>query len=286
MPEKHHQPPEESALSIVPFEDKGVRRIWDKPAEKWLFAVVDLVGVLTESKSPSAYWRKLKQRLKEEGNETVTNCHTLKLEAADGKMRSTDVADVETMLRIVQSVPSPKAEPIKQWLAKVGAERIEEFKDPEKAIHRAVATYAVKGYDDDWINRRLRTIEVRNELTREWHKRGVTDSRAFALLTNKVYVGWSGMTSREYKDLKGLTDENLRDHMTTLELVLNMLAEASTTEIARTADAQGIIPNRDAAEKGGGIAGEARKRLEETTKKSVISPSNYLPKPSDRKGLN
>lgn len=276
--------PEES-LSIVPFEDKGVRRVWDKDAEKWYFSVVDIIGVLSQSADPRNYWKVLKNRLKKEGSEVVTKCNRLKLKSSDGKRYLTDVADVETTLRLIQSVPSPKAEPIKQWLAKVGAERIEEFKDPEKAIHRAVATYSAKGHDDEWIGRRLRSIEVRNELTREWHKRGVENGLAFAMLTNKVYRGWSGMTSREYKDFKGLTDENLRDHMTTLELVLNMLAEASTAEIARTTDAQGVRQNGKAAEKGGAIAGETRERLEQTTEKSVISTSNHLPNSVERKQL-
>lgn len=283
---KKHLPDADKGLSVVPFEDKGVRRLWDKEAEKWLFAVADVIGVLTQSKNPTVYWRVLKKRLiSEGGKETVTKCNGLKLRAPDGKMRLTDVADVEVLLRIIQSVPSPKAEPLKQWLAKVGYERIEEIKDPEKAIHRAVGIYVQKGYDDEWIGRRLRTIEVRNELTREWQKRGVNGGKEFAILTNDVYQGWSGMTSREYKDLKGLTDENLRDHMSSLELVLNMLAEASTTEIARTSDAQGLDKNREAANKGSTIAGGARAELERTTGKPVITNQNHLPKALDKKRL-
>lgn len=285
MPEPLQKSPDEG-LTIIPLEDKTVRRIWDKENEKWLFAVVDLIAVLTKSKNPAVYWRVLKQRLSKEGsNETVTNCNGLKLRSTDGKMRITDVADVQAMFRIIQSVPSPKAEPIKLWLAKVGSERIEEFKDPEKAIHRAVATYAAKGRDETWINQRLRSIEGRHEITTEWKKRGINDSREFALLTNLVYVGWSGMTSREYKEFKGLKDENLRDHMTTLELVLNMLAEATTAEIARTTDAQGMEGNSVAAQRGGKIAGDTRQQIEEQTKKPIISRSNYLAQSPKRKRL-
>lgn len=272
--------------SIVLFEDKAVRRIWDKEAEKWRLAVVDIIALLTGSKNPNVYWRVLKSRLVKEGaKETVTNCNGLKMRAPDGKMRVTDTADPETALRIVQAIPSPKAEPVKRWLARVGYERIEETKDPEKAIHRAVAVYAAKGRDEEWIGRRLRSIEVRNELTREWQKRGI-EGTEFGILTNDVYQAWAGMTSREYRDFKHLTDENLRDHMTPLELVLNMLAESATAEIARTENSQGFIENRGAANKGGAIAGTARKNIEETTKKPIVSPTNQLPKPPEPKRLN
>jgi len=272
--------------SVVLFENQGVRRIWDKATETWRFAVVDVVRLLSGSKNPSVYWRVLKNRLsKEGGKETVTNCNGLKMRAPDGKMRLTDVADTETILRIVQAIPSPNAEPVKRWLAWVGYERIEETKDPEKAIHRAIGTYAARGFDDEWIGRRLKSIKVRNELTREWKKRGIRGAIDFAILTNDVYIAWAGMTSREYKDFKKLTDENLRDHMSELELVLNMLAESATAEITRSTDAQGVSENRTAANKGGSVAGTARKNIENTTKKPIITPKNNLPKPSDSKRL-
>lgn len=286
MPNKPTEDGEEKGVNIVPFEDKGVRRVWDAGKELWYFAVADILAVLTKSKNPAVYWRVLKQRLVKEGSEqTVTNCNGLKMRAADGKMRVTDVADTETMLRIIQSVPSPNAEPLKRWLAKVGFERIEEIKDPEKAIHRAVATYAQKGYNDEWIGRRLRSIEIRNELTREWNKRGVANGKEFAILTNEVYAGWAGMTSRDYRELKGLKDQNLRDHMSSLELVLTMLAEATTAEIARTSDAQGFDQNQTAAQKGGRIAGGTRNEIERTTGKNVISKDNHLPTDTDKKSL-
>ena len=211
------------------FEDKRIRTAWDEEKEEWFFSVVDVIAVLTDSKDPAAYWRKLKQRMREEGNETVTNCHGLKMTAADGKKRLTDVADTEQLLRIIQSIPSPKAEPFKMWLAQVGRERIEETIDPELTIERALETYQRKGYSREWINQRLQAIQVRKELTDEWDARGVQQGIEYAILTDEISRAWSGMTTRQYKRLKGLKKENLRDNMTTLELVLNMLAEATTT---------------------------------------------------------
>ena len=215
------------------FEDKRIRTAWDEENEEWYFSIVDAVSVLTDSKDPQAYWRKLKQRLISEGNETVTNCHGLKMTAADGKKRLTDVADTEQLLRLIQSIPSPKAEPFKLWLAQVGRERIEETIDPEITIERALETYLKKGYTREWINQRLQAIQVRKELTDEWDARGVQKGKEYAILTDEISRAWSGMSTRQYKNLKGLKKENLRDNMTTLELVLNMLAEATTTEISK-----------------------------------------------------
>ena len=215
------------------FEDKRIRTAWNEETEEWYFSVVDVVSVLTDSADGRKYWNKLKQRLKEEGNETVTNCHQLKMTAADGKKRLTDVADTEQLLRIVQSIPSPKAEPFKMWLAQVGRERIEETIDPELTINRALETYLKKGYTREWINQRLQAIQVRKELTDEWDKHGVQKGIEYAILTDEITKAWSGMTTRKYKNLKGLTKENLRDNMSTLQLVLNMLAEATTTELSK-----------------------------------------------------
>ena len=211
------------------FEDQPIRSAWDAVREEWYFSVVDVVAALTDSRDPAAYWRKLKQRLRDEGNETVTNCHGLKMTAADGKKRLTDVADTEHLLRIIQSIPSPKAEPFKLWLAQVGRERIDETIDPEQAIDRALETYLKKGYSEEWVHQRLLSIRIRNELTDEWQKRGVQKGREYAILTDEISKAWSGMTTRQYKGYKGLKKENLRDNMSDLELVLNMLAEASTT---------------------------------------------------------
>ena len=219
--------------SIQLYEDQPIRTAWDEEEEEWYFSIVDVVGVLTESVDAIAYWRKLKQRLKEEGNETVTNCHGLKMTAADGKKRLTDVANTEQLLRIIQSIPSKKAEPFKVWLAQVGRERIEEVIDPELTIERALETYAKKGYSREWINQRLQAIQVRKELTDEWEKRGVKKGSEYAILTDEITKAWSGMTTRQYKNLKRLKKENLRDNMSTLELVLNMLAEATTAEISK-----------------------------------------------------
>jgi len=283
--EEKHSLNDEHALSIVHFEDKDVRRFWDKEEEKWFISVIDVVGAITGSSVPKRYWTDLKAKLKAEGFELYDKIVQLKFTAKDGKKYATDCTDTETMLRLVQSVPSPNAEPLRQWLARVGYERIEETNDPEKAIDRAMTTYLRKGRSPEWVNQRLRTIEVRKELTQEWNNRGVKDGKDYAELTDILTAGWSGMRTKEYKSLKGLKGQNLRDHMSTLELVLNMLAEASTTEIARTADAQGIDENRDAAVKGGSIAGSARSQIEKTTGKPVITSANHLTKPTERTGL-
>jgi hypothetical protein len=234
--------------SLRLFENQNIRSHWDAERELWFFSIVDVVAVLTESTDPSAYWRKLKQRLKAEGNETVTNCHGLKMTATDGKSRLTDVADTEQLLRLIQSIPSPKAEPFKQWLARVGYERIEETDDPELALDRAMETYLKKGYSRDWINQRLKSIEVRKELTDEWEDRGIQKGREFAILTDEITKAWTGLSTREYKQLKSLKKENLRDHMTNMELVLNMLAEATTTEISRQKQPEGFTENQTIAQ--------------------------------------
>jgi len=256
------------------FGEKQVRSVWDEERDLWFFSIVDVVGVLTDSPDPSAYWRKLKQRLQAEGNQTVTNCHGLKMTAADGKSRLTDVADTEQLLRLVQSIPSPKAEPVKQWLARVGYERIEETDDPELALDRAMQTYLRKGYSTAWINQRLKSIEVRKELTAEWERRGVKQGGEFAILTDEISEAWSGLKTRDYKRLKALKTENLRDHMTNLGLVLNMLAEATTTEISHELKPGGMEANRKVARKGGAIAGNARKEIEATTRKKIVSGTN------------
>ena len=256
------------------FNNETIRTVWDKEDEKYYISVVDIVGVISESKDGRKYWNKLKQRLKEEGNETVTNCHQLKMKAADGKMRLTDVADTEQLLRIVQSIPSPKAEPFKLWLAQVGRERIEETIDPELTIERALETYLKKGYTREWINQRLQAIQVRKELTDEWDARGVQKGVEYAILTDEITKAWSGMTTRKYKNLKGLTKENLRDNMSTLELVLNMLAEATTTELSKAHNPQTFEENREIAKRGGKYAGNARKEIEEDTGKPVITSKN------------
>lgn len=262
------------ADNIELFENKEIRTAWDNEKEEWYFAIVDVIAVLTESNDPAAYWRKLKQRLKIEGNETVTNCHGLKMTAKDGKSRMTDVADTEQLLRLIQSIPSKKAEPFKLWLAQVGRERIEETIDPELAIDRAVETYQKKGYSEDWIHQRLLAIRIRNELTDEWQKRGVEKGREYAILTDEITKAWSGMNTRQYKNLKGLKKENLRDNMSDLELVLTMLAEASTKEISETEKPQTFEENRIVANRGGKIAGDARKSIETQTGKSVITSKN------------
>ncbi|MEA3495577.1 MAG: Bro-N domain-containing protein [Bacteroidota bacterium] len=262
----------ETAIKL--FQDQRVRVEWDNKQEKWYFSIVDIISVLTKSVNPQAYWRKLKERLKKEGNETVTNCHGLKMKAVDGKMRMTDVADTEQLLRLIQSIPSPNAEPFKVWLAKVGYERIEETEDPEKAFERAMETYLKKGYSTNWINQRLKSIEVRKDLTDEWEERGVKKGLEFAILTDEITKAWSGMTTREYKDLKDLKKENLRDNMTNLELVLNMLAEATTTEISKEKKPKTLLENRKIAKQGGTIAGNTRKEIEEKTGKNVIAPLN------------
>lgn len=256
------------------FQDKKIRTKWDSNIEDYYFSVIDVIAVLTESKNPSQYWRTLKSRLKEEGNESVTNCNRLKLPAADGKMRLTDVANTKELLRIIQSVPSPKAEPFKQWLAQLGKERLEEIADPEQAIERAIQTYRNKGYSNEWITQRLRSIEIRKDLTHEWHKSGIKEGIEYAILTDDISKAWSGMSTREYKDYKNLRKESLRDNMTNTELVLNMLAEVSTTEISRNEKPQGLDKSRGVAKRGGSIAGNARKDLEKQLGKKVITKSN------------
>jgi hypothetical protein len=258
------------------YEDKRIRTAWDVEKEEWYFSIVDVVGVLTDSKDPTAYWRKLKQRLKDEGNQTVTNCHGLKMTAADGKKRLTDVADTEQLLRIIQSIPSPKAEPFKLWLAQVGAERIDETIDPELTIDRALETYSKKGYSPEWINQRLRTIQARKELTDEWQSHGVEQGREYAILTDEITRAWSGMSTRQYKNLKGLKKENLRDNMSTLELALNMLAEATTTEITKVSNPQGFAENQTVAQQGGAVAGNARKEIEQRTGRPVVTSQNAV----------
>ena len=256
------------------FENQPIRTAWDEELEEWYFSIIDVVAVLTESKDANAYWRKLKQRLIQEGNETVTNCHAFKMKAADGKKRMTDVANTEQLLRIIQSIPSKKAEPFKLWLAQVGRDRIEEIIDPELTIERALETYAKKGYPADWINQRLQTIRARKELTDEWQSHGVQKGKEYAILTDEVTKAWSGMSTRQYKNYKGLKKENLRDNMSTLELALNMLAEATTTELTKVQNPYGLEENRSVAKTGGKIAGEARTRIEEETGNPVITNQN------------
>ena len=258
------------------YENKEIRSAWDEEKEEWYFSIVDVVGVLTESENPQVYWRVLKKRLKEEGNETVTNCNGLKMKAADGKMRLTDVADMQGIFRIIQSIPSPKAEPFKLWLAEVGKERIDEIIDPELTIDRALETYLKKGYTREWINQRLQAIQVRKELTDAWDDHGIEKGIEYAILTDEITKAWSGMTTRKYKDLKGLKKENLRDNMTTLEIVLNMLAEATTTELTKTTNPQGLEENKKVAKEGGSVAGNARKEIEQKTGKPVITSKNAI----------
>jgi hypothetical protein len=268
----------ENRNAIQLFEDQPIRAAWDEEKEEWFFSIVDVVGVLTDqpdTRHASTYWAVMKNRLKEEGaDQLLTNCKQLKMTAADGKKRMTDVADTEQLLRIIQSIPSPKAEPFKLWLAQVGRERIEETIDPELAIDRALETYLKKGYTREWINQRLQAIQVRKELTDEWQDRGVQKGVEYAILTDEITRAWSGMSTRQYKRLKGLKKENLRDNMTTTELVLNMLAETSTTDISKTEQPQSFSENMDVARKGGEVAGIARKALEERTGKPVITAKN------------
>lgn len=259
---------------LMKFENKQVRSHWDAEEEKWYFSNVDVIAVLTDSVDPTAYWRKLKQRLKAEGNETVTNCHALKMRAADGKMRMTDVADTEQLLRLIQSVPSPKAEPFKQWLAKVGSQRLDQIQDPELSIQQALQDYRRLDYSDDWINQRLKSIEIRKELTDEWQRTGITDNKDFAVLTNILTKTWSGKTVKEYKQHKGLKKQNLRDNMTSTELILNMLAEASTKDISQANNPNTFDQSMTIAKQGGNVAKVAREELERQTGKSVISSDN------------
>ena len=261
-----------SAIKL--FETKQVRSLWDAELEVWFFSIVDVVGILTDSPNARKYWSVLKTRLKKEGNQLATDCSQLKMQSADGKYYLTDVADTEQLLRLIQSIPSPKAEPFKQWLARVGYERIEEMDDPELAFDRAMGTYLKKGYTKEWINQRLKSIEVRKDLTDEWENRGVQKGQEFAILTDEITKAWSGLSTRQYKQVKGLKKEGLRDNMTNLELVLNMLAEATTTEISREKQPEGLEQNRVIAKQGGTIAGNTRKEIEEKTGKPVVSSKN------------
>lgn len=258
-------------FAIQLFEGKRVRIVWDAEQEKYYFSVVDIVQVLTNSADATAYWRKLKQRLKAEGNETVTNCHALKLPAADGKKRLTDMADLQGIFRLIQSVPSKKAEPVKQWLAKLGKQRIDQMIDPELTFQMAVEDYRRQGYSDKWINERMRSIEMRKELTDEWHRAGITEQKDFAILTNVLTQAWSGMTTGEYKRHKGLTKENLRDNMTNVELALNTLAEVTATEISRQRNPKGMAQSSQTAKEGGEVARNARADIESRLGHSVIS---------------
>ena len=272
--------------SLKLFESKKIRSHWDAEKEQWYFAIADVIAILTDSPNPQVYWRVLKKRLKDEGNESVTNCNALKMEAPDGKQRLTDVADTEQLLRLIQSIPSPKAEPFKQWLAKTGYERIEEIQDPEKSIDRAMENYLKLGYSNEWINQRLKSIEVRKELTDEWENRGVKKGQEFATLTDIITQAWSGKTVRNYKQHKELKKENLRDNMTNLELVLNMLAEATTTEISKEKKPANFDDNKKIARQGGTIAGNTRKAIEAKTGKKVVSSQNAKAlKENKRKGL-
>ena len=263
--------------SIVLFHEKQVRRHWDGEKELWFFSIVDVIGVLSDQKTHQGarnYWKVLKHRLEKEGNETVTNCNRLKMLAEDGKMRITDVADTETLLRLVQSIPSPKAEPFKLWLAKVGYERMEETEDPELAFDRAMRTYLKKGYSREWINQRLKSIEIRKELTDEWSKRGMKEGLEYAILTDEITKAWAEKSVKQYKNFKGLKKQNLRDNMTNLELVLNMLAEASTVEISKKQKPEDLVENKKVAQKGGNVSKQARKEIEKQTGESIISPKN------------
>ena len=265
----------ETAIKL--FESKQVRTIWNADEEKWYFSIVDIVSILTDQTDHQGarnYWKVMKNRLMKEGNETVTNCNRLKLEAEDGKMRLTDVADTEQLLRLIQSIPSKKAEPFKQWLARVGSERIDEIEDAEKGFDRLMETYLRKGYSKEWINQRLKSIEVRKELTDEWDNRGVQKGQEYAILTDEITKAWSGFTTKDYKAFKDLKKENLRDNMTNLELVLNMLAEATTTEISKEKKPETFDASRKIAKQGGTIAGNARREIEEKTGKKVISKLN------------
>ena len=260
---------------IAIFKGKKIRRQWNEKQERWYFSVVDVVAVLTQSADPRNYWKVLKNRLKQEGSEVVTKCNQLKMQAADSKFYLTDAADTEVMLRLIQSIPSPNAEPFKLWLARVGYERIEETHDPELAINRALNTYRKKGYSDDWINQRLKSIEIRKALTDEWEKRGVKQGNEFAILTDDITLAWAGLNSRDYKNFKGLKKESLQDNMTNLELVLNMLAETATTEISEKREPKSFPENRQVAREGGGIAGNARKQIEAKTGKPVVSRVSF-----------
>jgi hypothetical protein len=265
----------ETAIKL--FEQKEIRSVWSEDDEKWYFSIVDIVSILTDQLTHQGarnYWKVLKNRLVKDGNETVTNCNRLKLLAEDGKMRLTDVADTEQLFRLIQSIPSPKAEPFKIWLAKVGRERIDEIEDPELGIERLMETYLRKGYSKEWVNQRLKSIEVRKDLTDEWENRGVKKGQEFAILTDEITKAWSGYSTKQYKNLKNLKKENLRDHMSNLELVLNMLAEATTTEISKEKQPKNFSENRVIANQGGTIAGNTRKEIEEKTGKKIVTSQN------------
>ena len=263
---------QQQALQL--FEERKVRTVWDDEKEKWYFSIVDVVAVLTDSKNATSYWRKLKQRLKDEGNETVTNCHGFKFRAADGKMRMTDVADTEQLFRIIQSIPSPQAEPFKQWMAQVAAQRIDQMQDPELGINQVIADYRRLGYSEAWINQRIKSIEVRKALTDEWQRAGVKEGVQYASLTDIITRQWSGFTTKEYKQFKGLKKENLRDNMTNLEIALNMLAEATATEISQQENPKGFMESADVARRGGKAARGARASIEKELGRSVVSPIN------------
>ena len=262
----------ETAIKL--FNEKQIRTHWDDEKEKWYFSIVDVVGVLSESENPNNYWKVLKNRLKKEGSELVTNCNQLKMQSSDGKFYKTDVADTEQLFRLIQSIPSPKAEPFKMWLAQVGRERIDEIEDPEIGIDRLMETYLRKGYSKEWINQRLKSIEIRKELTDEWENRGVKKGQEYAILTDEITKAWSGFSTKQYKTFKDLKKENLRDHMTNIELVLNMLAEASTTEISKKKEPKTFHENEVVARKGGNVAKAARLQLEKTTGKKVVTKLN------------
>ncbi|MBP6550780.1 MAG: Bro-N domain-containing protein [Flavobacterium sp.] len=269
----------ETAIKL--FEQKQIRSIWSDEEEKWYFSIVDVVGVLSESVNPNNYWKVLKNRLKKEGSELVTNCNQLKLQSSDGKFYNTDVADTEQLFRLIQSVPSKKAEPFKLWLAQVGRERIDEIEDPELGFDRLMETYLKKGYSKEWVNQRLKSIEVRKDLTDEWDKRGVKKGQEYAILTDEITKAWSGLSVKQYKNHKGLKKENLRDNMSNLELVLNMLAEATTTEISKEKKPKNFVENKKIAKQGGTIAGNTRKQIEEKTGKKIVNKLNaadYLEK--------
>ena len=264
----------EEKYAIKLFEEYKIRTKWDPEIEDWYYSIIDVIAVLTESKNPNRYWSDLKRKLSMESGQPYENIVRLKLKASDGKMRETDAANTKQLLRLIQSVPSPKAEPFKQWLAQMGKERLEEIADPEIAMQRAINTYRQKGYSEDWITQRMRTIETRKELTAEWNRVGVNEGIEYAILTDDISKAWSGMSTKEYKQYKGLKKEGLRDNMTNMELILNMLAEASTTEISKVENPDGFEESRDVAKRGGNIAGNARKELESVTGKSVISKKN------------
>jgi hypothetical protein len=261
---------------IALFQGKEIRKVWDDKQEEWYFSIVDVVGALSDSSIPKRYWSDLKNKLKSEGSEAYEKIVQFKIMAEDNKNRETDMADTETVFRIIQSIPSPKAEPFKLWLARIGYERVEEVDDPEKAIQRAMATYLKKGYSKEWVDLRLKSIEIRKDLTNEWSERGIKNRNEFAILTDDITFAWAGLKVKDYKNLKSLKKENLRDNLTNLELVLNMLAEASTTEISKVEEPETFSENRVVAKKGGGVAGTARKELEKITGRSVISKNKFL----------